>query len=347
MKAIIQVSNSSSNTLNLFSTDLLLAELSRRQNAANELPPAQSLLQISETETEALRQHQKLLAPHHNSGRGKSIYFVFKVLGYGCIKYERYNPTLVTIGRVAKEYGYNKALGKRKTGDLVASLVIAGLITRKRVGRLYRYSLTKAGEIAYHYIVDANKGDKYIRLYEPPEDLSTIAELVESLNKAEEKKVQLSEPEKCITYIDYSYTEDINNIHKTNVCSLSNSKKKNTKHIDGKRLDKGGRLEKEEILKACDNYSMPADKHEFVVNHMQTTKGIDNKAAYLANMLRLMQAGDWGGPIAKVIDNGYEVARKSFEATQKLFDELDAHKREAGPPPEGVIERLRRKLLCH
>lgn len=94
----------------------------------------------------------ELLAPHPNSGRVGSLHYVFKVVAWGCANYRRYNPTLTTIGGMVRDYGYSKMLGERKTRELVTKLVIAGLVTRKRVGRLYRYSLTREGLAAYNHI---------------------------------------------------------------------------------------------------------------------------------------------------------------------------------------------------
>ena len=169
------------------------------------------LLYLSQEDMRALNHARSLLSPHHNSGRGRSIYFAFKVLAYGCLNYARYNPTHQTIGLKVKEYGYNKTLRERKSRQLTKTLVDAGLFVREKMGKLYRYTITELGKLTWHYIVLKNNGQKVIRPMIPQIDLSTDIQLAESQNYEEIKKVPVSDEKKCRSYIDTSYIEYITN----------------------------------------------------------------------------------------------------------------------------------------
>lgn len=161
------------------------------------------LIYVNEALWQSLQSIKKSLAPHHKSNRVNPKYILFKLLS-GRIQEcnRRCNPRQSTIGNELKRYGYDKSLGERQIRRLSEKLKLELKILDYEVPKIPRrekiniYTLPELGELAYWFIVKANKGRKQIKISEsPPMDYDEL------------KKCPVSDEENVRSYIDLFYNE--------------------------------------------------------------------------------------------------------------------------------------------
>jgi hypothetical protein len=161
------------------------------------------LIYVNEALWQSLQSIKKSLAPHQKSKRVNPKYILFKLLSGRVMTCEkRCNPRQSTIGNELKRYGYDKCLGERQIRRLSEHLKLNLKILNYEVPKTPRrekiniYTLTELGELAYWFIVKANKGRKQVKVSEsPPMDYDEL------------KKCPVSDEENVRSYIEVFYNE--------------------------------------------------------------------------------------------------------------------------------------------
>lgn len=302
---------------------------------------------VSESTYQTLQNLQKELGRHPGSGRVNPLYVLFKIMVGLHLEQGWCKVRHATLGVMLPDFGYDKTLCARHVKRLVGELVKLVGFKVDKVGRVNQYAPSEMALLAYWFIVHQNRGRVQILLSEKKcplfdqknvpcvykeefykEDLTTyIDQDVCSLNNCfEEYAAQLfgnSERLVCPPPGKEVKSERLGGLFLGGGESKTQTRVEKAPkcHIDAAKLNGASdEAMEQEIVMAAFVRGLSQEQINYAKYAMRHTRGIQNKAAYLAAMLNGLKSGAWQMVSLEKQDKQdlvYGVSRKTIERYAK------------------------------